>query len=455
MSSDGPAPPSSSSTTADIRFLPLTYRHADSDASALRIVHTLFPAWAQDPGDVTFTRFTDGITNTLLKAAKQRPGWSEEQVDAEAILIRAYGEGTEVLIDREREAASQRLLASLDLAPPLLARFQNGILYRFLRGRVSTPADLREPSVYRGVARRLGEWHARLPVDIPMPTMEQPNGTPGPPVRMAPSKRTRSVEEAYAVTPGKITPNVWTTMQRWVFALPTGTSAEQTRKQQLQDAIKRTTKEFADMPGLGEDGLVLSHCDLLSGNVIILPSARHANGTAATNGVDGEHMHDGATNGIDAENAEAAEDVAFIDYEYTTPAPAAFDLANHFGEFGGFECDYAVLPTKSTRRAFLAEYLSSYFSHQPDANGPRPGQKAFDAELERLCATVDRFRGVPGLYWGIWALIQATISQIDFDYAAYAEARLGEYWAWRDEQSGDRAQQGRPVSVRERRWAEE
>lgn len=30
---------------------------------------------------------------------------------------------------------------------------------------------------------------------------------------------------------------------------------------------------------------------------------------------------------------------------------------------------------------------------------------------------VDRYRGMPGFYWGIWALIQATISQIDFNYA--------------------------------------
>ena len=448
MSSDVPAP-LSSSTAADIRFLPLTYHHADSDASALRLVFTLFPTWEKDPGEVTFTRFTDGITNTLLKAAKRRPAWTEEQIDAEAVLIRAYGEGTEILIDREREAASQRLLASLSLAPPLLARFQNGILYRFLQGRVSTPADLRRPSVYRGVARRLGEWHARLPVDVPMPTIEQPNGAPGPPVRMTPSKRTRSVEEAYAVTPGKVTPNMWTVMQRWIFALPTSTGAERTRKTQLQEEMRRTLKEFADLPGIGEGGLVLSHCDLLSGNVIILPSARHTNGVAAANGVDATHDIEAAQNG------EAAEEVAFIDYEYTTPSPAAFDLANHFAEFGGFECDYHALPTKSTRRAFLSEYLSSYFSHRPEGTGLAPGQKAFDAELDRLCATVDRFRGVPGLYWGVWALIQATISQIDFDYASYAEARLGEYRAWREEESGERARAGRPMSVRESRWAEE
>ena len=37
-----------------------------------------------------------------MKAVKRRPGISEEQLDKEAVLLRAYGNGTEVLIDRER-----------------------------------------------------------------------------------------------------------------------------------------------------------------------------------------------------------------------------------------------------------------------------------------------------------------------------------------------------------------
>lgn len=37
----------------------------------------------------------------LLKAVKRRPGITDEQTDNEAVLLRAYGKGTEVLIDRE------------------------------------------------------------------------------------------------------------------------------------------------------------------------------------------------------------------------------------------------------------------------------------------------------------------------------------------------------------------
>ena len=141
------------------------------------------------------------------------------------------------------------------------------------------------------------------------------------------------------------------------------------------------------------------------------------------------------------------ESVSFIDYEYATPSPPAFDLANHFSEWGGFECDYNALPTRSTRRAFLEQYMTSY---------------AADTDVDpsidytsRLFDEVELFRGIPGLYWGIWALIQAKISQIDFDYASYAEVRLKEYWDWRAEWEGARAKERREKPLRERRWAEE
>jgi len=167
---------------------------------------------------------------------------------------------------------------------------------------------------------------------------------------------------------------------------------------------------------------VFGHTDLLSGNVIVQPRTA-------------------------VEEDSKVETVSFIDYEYAVPSPPAFDIANHFAEWGGFACDFSVLPTRSMRRAFIEEYIQSYASHTRlmSSNGL----------ASRLFEEIDAFRGVPGLYWGIWALIQATISQIDFDYAAYAEIRLGEYWAWRAEDDGSRAKEGKEKPLRERRWAEE
>lgn len=67
---------------------------------------------------------------------------------------------------------------------------------------------------------------------------------------------------------------------------------------------------------------------------------------------------------------------------------------------------------------------------------------------------MDEFRGIPGLYWGIWALIQAQISEIDFDYASYAELRLKEYWDWKDSLQAEPKEKGE-LSVREARWRQD
>ncbi|KAI4214466.1 MAG: hypothetical protein LQ351_002883 [Letrouitia transgressa] len=403
----------------DLRCLSLSYTPTDPQTSALRLVLTLFPDWEHAEGAVEFIRFKDGITNTLLKAIKRRPGYTEEQIDQESVLLRAYGKGTDVLIDREKEAASHRLLAKSNLAPPLLARFQNGLIYKYIRGQVCTPEDLAREPVWRGVARRLAEWHALLPIG----SAENASATAGVggAMTLLPSlstPRVPSQETINAITPGKIHPNVWTVMQKWILALPTTGNAETERQATLQKELERTVEDLANVPNLGNDGVRI-------GNVIVHPRAPD-------------------------KPSGAIETVSFIDYEYATPAPAAFDLANHFSEWGGFECRYDNLPNRSTRHAFITEYLATYAQH-----AELPPGTDLSSYTRRLNSEVDLYRGVPGLYWGVWALIQATISQIDFDYASYAEVRLQEYWDWRGEVDGSRQRDGREIPLRERRWAQE
>ncbi|KAJ5135733.1 uncharacterized protein N7515_005011 [Penicillium bovifimosum] len=387
--------------TPDFRYIPLSYSHADSQASALRLILTLNPDWEGPGNDIKFVRFTDGITNTLLKIINTKPGLTEEQIDNEAVLMRAYGNGTEILIDRERETRSHALLASRGLAPPLLARFKNGLLYRFIRGRPCGHQDLVSPPIWRGVARRLAQWHAVLPSSGAAPAKDEYLGEVAEP----------QDSEITVIKPRRGGSSMWAVLQS-------------ARRLSLQSELQWVVDMLDDGKGLGEDGLVFSHCDLLCANVIVLPN-------------DAPTVEDGVA------------PVNFIDYEYAVPAPAAFDISNHLAEWGGYDCDYTMMPTKSVRRQFLTEYTKSYCQHRGlDASS--------QAEIvDRLYEDVDRFRGIPGLYWGVWALIQAQISQIDFDYASYAETRLGEYYAWKREVDGSRKQAGEEMPLREARWASE
>lgn len=233
--------------------------------------------------------------------------------------------------------------------------------------------------------------------------------------------------------PGKPVPNIWTVMQKWIAALPNTSKIEQSRNAALQKELEFTTQRFGHTVGLDDGEYVMAHCDLLSANIIILPKT--------------------------VEGSAGPTEVSFIDYEYTTPAPAAFDLANHFAEWIGFECNYAAIPPKAQRKAFIDEYISSFRSHakrtlRAESEHDSDERQSQSREAEALFQEVDALRGMPGLYWGIWALIQAMISQIDFDYTSYADLRLKEYWDWKAAEEGVDCAEGQSQSLRERRWAQ-
>lgn len=246
-------------STANIRFLPLNYNHAESQTSALRLILALFPHWEHSGGQIEFIRFTDGITNTLLKAVNKIPGLSEEEIDNDAVLLRAYGEGTDLLIDRERETQNHELLGKYKLAPKLLARFHNGMLYRFIQGRVTSPEDLRREAIWKGVARRLAQWHAVVPClpNEPAPLQAEIRsseefGLPS----QTPSRKDPALQKAIdEVAPGKPAPNVWSTMQKWIFALPTATDSQRQRQANLQKELTKIVAEFSHREGLGRNSV--------------------------------------------------------------------------------------------------------------------------------------------------------------------------------------------------------
>lgn len=128
------------------------------------------------------------------------------------MLLRAYGDGSDILVDRDMEARTHTLLTQQGLAAPLLARFQNGLLYSFAPGQVCTAQDLGRESVWRAVAARLGEWHARLPI----PKHEAGEGR-----------------------------NIWTVLKHWVAALPADAPEEKKRKSVFEEEMRILLDELA------------------------------------------------------------------------------------------------------------------------------------------------------------------------------------------------------------------
>ena len=111
--------------------------------------------------ECSFRQFTDGLTNRLFKIAYDA-GTSKVQV-----LIRIYGEKTELLIDREKELRSMLALHKKGLAPPVYGKFLNGVCYGYIAGKPFSALDIVDPTKSTLVAQHLARFHATEVPDIP------------------------------------------------------------------------------------------------------------------------------------------------------------------------------------------------------------------------------------------------------------------------------------------------
>lgn len=115
------------------------------------------------------------------------------------------------------------------------------------------------------------------------------------------------------------------------------------------------------------------------------------------------------------------EKLYFIDFEYGSYSYRGFDVGNHFNEYAGYDCDYSLYPNKEEQNHFFRHYLN------PD----RP-EEVSDDDLHRLFVETNIYMLASHLYWALWALIQAKMSPIDFDYLGYFFLRYKEYEKQKD-----------------------
>ena len=113
--------------------------------------------------------------------------------------------------------------------------------------------------------------------------------------------------------------------------------------------------------------------------------------------------------------------VELIDYEYSGYSYRAFDLANHFNEWCGFECIWENFPNEDTQKRFAKEYLEAFYDGQIE-------KIDLEKEINKLVEDIKWFDLASNYYWGIWALIQAALSIIDFNYCDYGRLRFKRYF---------------------------
>lgn len=183
------------------------------------------------------------------------------------------------------------------------------------------------------------------------------------------------------------------------------------------ESLQMTIEQQTNSP------VVFCHNDLLSANIIYQPSS------SSLTEIDDEKddWRDSSKLNISTEGLVECvahgdegdkEDVVFIDYEYGAYMNRSFDIGNHFNEYAGFDCDYSKYPDEKFQLEWLKVYLSEWNHGQ---------HKPSDEDLKEIYREVNKFSLLSHFFWAVWALVQASVSDIDFDYLGYAILRFDEF----------------------------
>ncbi|ORY07980.1 kinase-like protein [Basidiobolus meristosporus CBS 931.73] len=116
--------------------------------------------------------------------------------------------------------------------------------------------------------------------------------------------------------------------------------------------------------------------------------------------------------------AKKTNELIVIDFEYSGYNYRAYDIANHFCEW---TADYL-----SEEPHFLR--LDKYPSKEEQYNFLSAYEK-----IEKLYKEVNQFAPASHLLWGLWGLVQASQSGIEFDYFKYGMQRLEQFRVLKDQ----------------------
>jgi ethanolamine kinase len=119
-------------------------------------------------------------------------------------------------------------------------------------------------------------------------------------------------------------------------------------------------------------------------------------------------------------------DMMLCDVEYGAYNYRGFDIGNHWCEWTGFELDATRFPDKAQQLQWCKYYLDAL--RRVDPTTPNANTSPEQLRREGQACTL-----ASELFWTAWALVQAEVSEIDFDYAQYAIDRWLRYLARKDE----------------------
>uniref|UniRef100_A0A8B9C967 Ethanolamine kinase n=1 Tax=Anser brachyrhynchus TaxID=132585 RepID=A0A8B9C967_9AVES len=130
--------------------------------------------------------------------------------------------------------------------------------------------------------------------------------------------------------------------------------------------------------------------------------------------------------------ASPSDKLMLIDFEYSSYNYRGFDIGNHFCEWvynytHGSWPYYKASPENYPSRQQQLHFIRHYLSEDSGRRGDTTHEEQARIEEEML-TEINRFALASHFFWGLWSILQAKISTIEFGYLDYAQSRFEAYF---------------------------
>ncbi|KAJ8003097.1 hypothetical protein DPEC_G00165830 [Dallia pectoralis] len=328
-------------------------------------------SWKTIPeGDFHITIVSGGLSNLLYMCSL--PDHVQAVGDEpRRVLLRVYGailQGVDSLV---LESVMFAILAERALGPKLYGIFPEGRLEQYMPSNRLRTEQLFVPELSAEIASKLGCFHKMV-----MPFNKEPKWLFG-------------------------------TIERYMDQVMNLTFKREAHIKKYNKLIKYNLP--AELESLREllaatpSPVVFCHNDLQEGNILMLENIEHT-----------------------------TKKLMLIDFEYSSYNYRGFDFGNHFCEWcydytynqwPFYKCTPDNYPSREQQLHFIRKYLAE------TGSGSENTMHVDQACLEQqMLFEANRFALASHFLWGLWSIIQARISKIEFGYMDYANSRFDAYF---------------------------
>ncbi|THH18098.1 hypothetical protein EW146_g2826 [Bondarzewia mesenterica] len=360
----------------------------------------LVPSWSKSaitPNALHIDKVSGSLTNAVFFV-------SSPLTSTRTLLLRIYGPSSGSLISRPRELHTLHVLSSsYHMGPRIYGTFDNGRVEEYFDSVTLSASDIRDDKISAYIGSRMAELHG---VDIAaIEKNTAPSQGTGTPWQIGAKKNVQS----------------WLPPARDVLAIPAIPNS--VRKELDLDVFQTKWEKY--MAWLdeferreGSSKRVFCHNDAQYGNLLQLNKLKE--------GTPDHHQ------------------IIVVDFEYASPNPAAFDIANHFHEWTAnyhTSVPHVLDPTHYPTLAQRINFYTAYLSHcQPPLPSSSTSlfltlsQEARQRELDTLERQVHAWSPASHAVWAVWGLVQArediegNVSEPEFDYVGYARCRMAGFY---------------------------